>query len=69
MDPKVKLVWEALLNETEIRVRTASREFEGRVWEIYKSPFGPHIGARVVDDEGRVHHFKVTNDDAEIEGS
>ena len=63
----VSQVIAAMLHDQAVHVRTRTRDFRGRVWEIYKSPYGPHLGARVVDDEGRVHHFKVTGDDVRLE--
>jgi hypothetical protein len=66
-NPYVLRAVEALITERRVRVKTQTRRFEGRVWEIYKSPYGRGISGRVVDDEGRVHHFRIERSDCKID--
>lgn len=66
-DARVDQVIDALLTKRSVRVKTATRTFEGPVFEVGRSPYDDLIRARVVDDQGLVHYFRVDKIDAEVE--
>jgi hypothetical protein len=36
---------------------TIGSEYEGTIWEIYRSIGTPSVRIRICDDQGRVHHY------------
>lgn len=60
---KTQLVIESMLSYRPIYVRTPTRNFYGKVYEVGISPFTDDVRARVVDSEGRVHYFRVEKAD------
>jgi hypothetical protein len=69
LDPRIATVLEALFTKRPIKVTTASREFEGQVWDVTRSPYEERITARVSHGEGLVDNFRIDKPDCTVEWS
>ncbi len=66
LDPRIATVLEALFTKRPIKVTTASREFEGQVWDVTRSPYEERITARVSHGEGLVDNFRIDKPDCTV---
>lgn len=66
-DPDLNKCISALKTGRRIHVVTASRDIEGHVYEVGRSPFHNDFRVRVVDDTGYVDYFRPLRDDCSVE--
>lgn len=66
LDRLNRSIW-ALRTGRRVHVVTASRDVEGHVYEVGRSPFHNDFNVRVVDDSGKVHYFRPLRDDCTVE--
>lgn len=66
MDPRVELATAALISGAPVRLTTTSRDVTGRIFDIARSLYSPHITVGIRTKDGRVHYARVTKNDAAL---
>lgn len=57
VEEAVKALWDG--EDRTLILSHTYHEITGRIWEIYRSIETPSLRIRIVDKQGRVHHFNT----------